>query len=89
MIDMSDAIAADRKATREEVLGRAEAIRRLALDLGLAGLRLRDDGTVIIHSDEPGYQVANRLSLAASRTVGAYVHVITDDVPGAASAHEL
>ncbi len=86
---MSDALAADRKATREEVLARAPAIRQTALEFGLPPLRLRDDGTVVMHSDEPGYRAANRLSAAASRVVGAYVHVITDDVAGAASAREL
>lgn len=86
---MSDALAADRKATRDEVRARADVIRRTARDLGLAALRVRDDGTIVIHSDEPGYHTANRLSAEASRVVGAYVHVITDDVPGAASAREL
>ncbi|MCA1693960.1 MAG: hypothetical protein LC749_04070 [Actinobacteria bacterium] len=86
---MSDALAADRKATREEVHAQADVIRRMAHDLGIPAVRLRDDGTIVIHSDQPGYHVANRLSAEASRVVGAYVHVITDDVPGAASAREL
>lgn len=86
---MSDAVAADRKATHEEVLAHADALRQLALALGLTGLRVREDGAVVIHSNEPGYQVANRLSLDASRAIGAYVHVITDDVPGAVSARPL
>jgi len=87
--DMSDALAADRKATRAEVMSKAEAIRQLARSQGLAGVRLRDDGTLVIHSDEPGYRAANRFSMAASQIVGTYVHVITDDVPGAASTEEL
>ncbi|MGI9120144.1 MAG: hypothetical protein ACR2G7_08515 [Acidimicrobiales bacterium] len=86
---MPNALAADRKAAPEEVLARADSIRQAALELGLARPRLRDDGTVVVHSDEPGYHAATLLSAEASRVVGAYVHVITDDVPGAATAQEL
>ncbi len=86
---MSDAAVADRKATADEVRGHAAVIRRLAADLGLAAPRARDDGTLVIHSDEPGYGAANRLSASASAAVGVYVHVITDDVPGAMSAQPL
>jgi hypothetical protein len=43
----------------------------------------------MIHSDEPGYKTANWLSAIASQVVGAYVHVITDDVPGATAAQSL
>jgi hypothetical protein len=39
--------------------------------------------------EEPGYKTADRLSATASQIVGAYVHVITDDVPGATTAQEL
>jgi hypothetical protein len=86
---MSDALAADRKATREEIVAHADAVRQSATQLGVGRLGLRDDGTLVIHSDDPGYGSANRLSIAASQVVGAYVHVITDDVPGAAAAREL
>ena len=86
---MSDAVAADRKATRDEVLSHAAAIRALAADLDLTAPRLRDDGALVIHTTEPGYRTANRLSAAASQVVGTYVHVITDDVPGAAHVQEL
>jgi len=86
---MADSVVADRKPTRSEVLAHAAAIRRLATELNLGHLRLRDDGAVVIHSSDPGYRTANLLSAAASREVGAYVHVITDDVPGARSARDL
>jgi hypothetical protein len=86
---MSDTVAADRKATWREVRQQAAAIRRLAAEFGLAAPRIRDDGTVVIHSTDPGYHTANRFSAASTRAVGAYVHVITDDVPGAASAQDL
>jgi hypothetical protein len=86
---MSDALAADRKATRPEVVAHAETLRDQAAQLGLSPLRIRDDGTLVIHSEEPGYKSANRLSAIASQVVGAYVHVITDEVPGATTAQEL
>lgn len=86
---MSTAVASDRKATGSEVRAHAAAIRRQAAELGLAAPRVRDDGTVVIHSPDPGYRTANRLSAAASGVVGTYVHVITDDVPGAATARDL
>lgn len=86
---MTEAVVVDRKATGAEVRAHAAAIRRLPHELGLAPPRMRDDGTVVIHSSEPGYQTANRISAAASSVVGAYVHVITDDVPGAVSARNL
>ena len=86
---MAEAVIADRKATLVEVRDHAEAIRGKAQALGLGSPRVRDDGTVVVHSAEPGYGAVNRLSLALSGLVGAYVHVITDDVPGAASASTL
>lgn len=86
---MSDALAADHKATRPEVLAHVKSLRDHAARLGVSPLRIRDDGTLVIHSEEPGYKTANRLSATASQIVGAYVHVITDDVPGATTAQEL
>ncbi len=86
---MTDAVAADRKATAAEVAARASEIRTLARELGLVGLRLRGDGALVIHDNARGYRTANRLSAAASGVVGAYVHVITDDVPGAVSTRDL
>jgi hypothetical protein len=77
---MADAVVVDWKATGREVRTQAAAIRRLANELGLTAVRLRDDGTVVIHSSDPGYRTADRLSASASRQLGAYVHVITDDV---------
>jgi hypothetical protein len=79
----------DRKATSEEVMTHAAALRQLAADLGLSRPRLRRDGTVIIHSDEAGYRAVTRLSAFASQLIGTYVHVITDDVPGATDAREM
>jgi hypothetical protein len=80
---------ADRKATKEEVRREAARILLLAGANGLTSPRLRDDGAVVVHSDEPGYRAVTRLSAAASELVGRYVHVITDDVAGAADAQDL
>lgn len=79
----------DRKATFDEVAFHVAAIGRLAASLGLSRLRLRRDGTAVVRSQEAGYRAVTRLSATASELVGAYVHVITDDVPGAVSAREL
>lgn len=49
----------------------------------------RDDGAVVIHPVDAGYRSANRFASAAGRIVADYVHVITDDVPGAVSARRL
>jgi hypothetical protein len=89
LVSMSDALAADRKATLPEVEAHAKSLHDEAAQLGLSPLRVRDDGTLVIHSDDPGYKTANRLSAIATQMVGAYVHVITDDVPGAAAAQLL
>lgn len=77
------------KATAAEVGAHGRALRETAIHLGLSDVRLRDDGTVVVHSSEPGYRAVTRLSAAASEVVGRYVHVITDDVPGAAGARAL
>lgn len=86
---MSRAIVSDRKATAVEVRTHTAAIRSIVDELGLVQPHLRDDGALVIHSSEPGYKTANRLSAALSEVVGAYVHVITDDVPGASPAKAL
>ena len=86
---VSDALAADGKATREDVVTHASPLRESAARLGVAVYASRDDATLVIHSDDPGYKTASRLSTIAGHLVVAYVHVITDDVPGAAAAQEL
>jgi hypothetical protein len=86
---MSHTSVADRKATKDEVRPHAAKIRDLTTSAGLSRPRLRSDGTVVVHSDEPGYRAVTHLSDAASDLVGHYVHVITDDVPGAVDAQEL
>lgn len=49
----------------------------------------RADGTLIVHTSDAGYAQALDVSARASELVGLYVHVITDDVPGAVIAQEL
>lgn len=83
------ATVADAKATQGEVKSHADAIKKIAVNLGLSEPRVRGDGTVVVHSSEAGYRAVTRLSAAASELVGRYVHVITDDVPGAADARQL
>ncbi|MBK5223917.1 MAG: hypothetical protein JJE52_13810 [Acidimicrobiia bacterium] len=85
---MQDTVT-DRKATKAEVLAKASAIRRLAINLGLQRVRVRGDGALVVRSEERGYRATNRLSSQAGELLGVYVHVITDDVPGAAGATEL
>jgi len=79
----------DRKPTADEGSSRAADVRRLADALGLSRPRLRADGAIVVHSNEPGYRAVTRLSSSLSELIGAYVHVITDDVPGAGTAQEL
>ncbi len=80
---MMRSVVGDRKAAREEVRAHAEGLRWIAADQGLAEIQLRYDGALIVHDDAPGYHQVNRLALGAAQIVGAYLHVITDDVPGA------
>lgn len=79
----------NRKASAQEVLRHGDALRALSAELGLGPIGVRDDGTVVVHADEPGYRQAMDMSQRASELVGTYVHVITDDVPGAVSAQAL
>lgn len=79
MKTMASTALADHQATAEEVRTHADEIRDLTIGLDLKAPRLRDDGTVVVRSDEPGYRSVLRLSAAASEIVGAYVHVIADD----------
>jgi hypothetical protein len=60
----------DRKATSEEVMTHAAALRQLAADLGLSRPRLRRDGTVVVHSDEAAHRAVTRLSATASELIG-------------------
>ncbi len=80
---MAQVVGVDRKATRDEVIAHADDLRRIAVLQGFAKVQLRSDGAIIVHDETPGYKRTNRLAASATEVVGAYVPVITDDVPGA------
>lgn len=86
---MARATTTDRKASVEEVRAHADALRALAAELDVAPVGVRSDGTVVVHAGAPGYRQALEMSARASALVGTYVHVITDDVPGALDARGL
>ncbi len=46
-------------------------------------IHVATDGLIVVHTDQPGYRDSARFAGEASRLVGAYVQVITDDVPAA------
>jgi hypothetical protein len=83
---MSDVVANDRVATRSEVLAHRAELAALARANGLGAARADRAGVVIVHSDAPGYGAVRRFATAASRVVGAWVNVITDDVPAASTS---
>ncbi|MGH9065956.1 MAG: hypothetical protein ACRD0J_00290, partial [Acidimicrobiales bacterium] len=67
----------------DEVVAAREPLRRLAASESLTGARVDPAGTVIVHSEAPGYGPLRRFAAAASGVVGVWVNVITDDVPAA------
>lgn len=79
----------DRKATAAEVRAHADALQAHAATVGVTNLRLHENGTLVVHCDQPGYTQVLRLSHLAEEAVGCYVHIITDDVPGARGAVPL
>lgn len=79
----------DRKATASEIRAHADALRTHAEKAGVTDLRLFEDGTMVVHSEGPGYREVFDFSFLASESVGYYVHVITDDAPGAVGADPL
>ncbi len=86
---VSQTTVTDRKASAAEVRAHADQLHRLAGEVGVSNVRLRDEGTVVVHSDELGYRQVVDLSRRISQVVGCYVHVITDDVPAAADARPV
>lgn len=80
---MSNLATGDRSATRDEVVAARKTLRQLAHRHGLSQPRVDAVGTVIVHSDAPGYSAVMRYADAAAKTVGAWVNVITDDAPAA------
>ena len=72
---------ADARAGNSERLAITSSI--VALSHRFDEARLAVDGTIVVRSEAPGYRAVARFAGEASRLVGAYVQVITDDVPGA------
>lgn len=86
---MSDVTSTDRRASAAEVQAHVEAVRRLAAEAGVTRPRLREDGTVVVHSPDPGFRQIVELSGRLSEDVGCYVRVIADDVPAADDAIDV
>lgn len=80
---MMNVATTDRKASTDEVCAHAAALRQLAELRGLGEPRVRDDGTLVVHTDEPGYRAVLEFAAQAAAEVGTYVHVITGDAPAA------
>lgn len=80
---MSNLMMGDRSATSAEVLAARGVLRQLAERHGLVEPRVDAAGTVVVHSDDPGYGPLQRYALAAATTTGVWVNVITDDAPAA------
>ena len=80
---MDSVVTSERTATRDEVLPFRRALRKLAAEHGLTEARIDTTGTVIVHSEQPGYGPLRRFATDASAQVGLWVNVITDDVPAA------
>jgi hypothetical protein len=80
---VSNLLTADRLATMAEVLAKRVELRSLVERYGFEVAVLTEDGTLILPNAGPSYRRIARLAGEASRLVGAYVQVITDDVPAA------
>lgn len=80
---MPSTTTSDLSATRDQVLAHRAQLRQMASEEGLSKLRVDVAGTVIAHTDAPGYGPLRRFATAASGLVGAWVNVVTDDVPAA------
>jgi len=80
---MANIATTNRKATADEVRAHAAALRQLAEHSALGRPRVRDDGTLVVHSSEPGYRAVLEFAAQAAAQVGTYVHVITDDAAAA------
>jgi hypothetical protein len=88
LIVMPDVTSTDRLASRAEVLEHRERLADLARANGLTEVRADAAGVVIVHSEAPGYASVRRFAAAASSVVGAWVNVVTDDVPAARTSAE-
>lgn len=84
VVAMSELMIADRRATADEVAARRVELRMLASRHRFNAIDVAADGMIVVRTDDPGYRDLARFAGEASRLVGAYVQVVTDDVPAAA-----
>lgn len=80
---MSELMTADRRATASEVTAKRGELRDLASRHRFDTIEVAADGMIVVHTNEPGYRDLARFAGGASRLVGAYVQVITDNVAAA------
>lgn len=80
---MSNLATGDRSATQAEVLSARSTLRQLTGRYGLSRPRVDVTGTVIVHSDDPGYAALMRYAEAAAKIIGVWVNIIIDDAPAA------
>lgn len=78
-------MTADRRAAAGEVAAKRGELRELASRHRFGTVEVATDG-IVVHTDEPGYRDVARFAGEASRLVGAYVQVITDDVAAASAS---
>jgi hypothetical protein len=71
------------QAEVDDIRAHRAALLAAAEDFGLSRLRVRDDGALVVRASRPGYESVLRFAAHAAALVGAYVHVLTDDVPAA------
>ncbi len=79
----------DRRATPDEVRSHADILKRAAHEIGLSDIRILEDGTLVVHSDDEGLREVIALVSRGREITGTYLHVITDDVRAAQGARPL
>lgn len=75
------------RATAAQIKGAREAVLAAASKHGIDDIRVAEDGTVVVHANDPTYRPVLRFIADASSAVGAEVHVITDDAPAGREVH--
>lgn len=82
-------VTSDERASAAQVRAHADQLHAAAHAAGLSNVRMHDDGTLVVHSPDPGYRQVVDLVRRARAITGTYVHVITDNVPAAEGARPL
>lgn len=68
-------------ASTELIRANRDWLRRAAGAVGLTNLRVDTDGTIVVHSDRPGYGEVIDFAADATDELGYTVFVVTDDSP--------